>query len=77
MSDPIVALKAWTCDVDDVNGTRTLVVKPDPSGTWEITSEKGVSPWVAGVNGCHSFSSEEAAKSVYDHVCGDQKWRRR
>ena len=77
MTEPMVVSKLWMCDVDDRKGIRTLVVKSDLSGSWEITSETGISPWVAGVNGCHSFSSEEAAKSVYNHVCGDQKWRRR
>ncbi len=39
-----------------------MTVTPGAAGSWEITSKIGVSPWVAGVNGCHSFSSEEAAK---------------
>ena len=69
--------KAWKCDIEDKGGMRTMAVTAGPSGSWEITSDKGISPWIAGANGCHSFTSEEAAKSVYDHVCGDQKWKLR
>ncbi len=69
--------KVWSCDVEDRLGHRTLRVTAGHPGSWEITSKTGISPWVASANGCHSFSTEEAAMSVYDAVCGDQKWKRR
>jgi len=70
-----IPAKAWKCDVDSMTGRRTMTVTMGRMGSWEITSDKGVSPWVASANGCHSFSSEDAAMSIYDKVCGDQKWK--
>jgi hypothetical protein len=68
---------SWKCDVNSKEGIRTLSVTLATTGGWEITSSMGVSPWVASSNGCHSFSTEAAAMSIYDHVCGDQKWKQR